>query len=176
MQYLFSKIHLLFFACLINHNIGRHGGDSMNYRLGTRADIPVMAQIRKQQLIDEGISPDISIDEELLRYFDAKLSDGSLVEWLVEDEGEVVATAAILFLDFPPTYTNRSGIRGYITNMYTAPSYRGKGVATSMLEKLIDEARSRSVNKIFLSASTLGKPVYKKFGFIEKDQWMELDL
>ena len=148
----------------------------MNYRIGTKEDIPVMAEIRKQQLIDEGISPDINIDEELLRYFDDKLSDGSLVEWLLEDNDKIVATAAILFLELPPTYTNRSGIRGYITNMYTAPAYRGKGIATSMLEKLIEEARSRCVNKIFLGASSLGKPVYKKFGFMEKDQWMELDL
>ena len=94
----------------------------------------------------------------------------------MEENGEVIATAGILFIQMPPAYSNPTGVRGYITNMYTAPEYRGKGIATSMLQKLMDEARSRSVFRICLRASDLGKPVYKEFGFDESDKWMELDL
>ena len=79
-------------------------------------------------------------------------------------------------MDFPPSYTNRTGLRGYITNMYTAPAYRGKGIASSMLGRLKQEAEKRSVHSIMLHASVLGKPVYKQFGFTETNQWMELKL
>ena len=44
------------------------------------------------------------------------------------------------------------------------------------LEKLIEEARKRSVFRICLRASEMGKSVYKQFGFDEPDKWMELDL
>lgn len=37
----------------------------MNYRVADERDIPVLCQIRKQQLIDEGSDPGINIDEEL---------------------------------------------------------------------------------------------------------------
>ena len=104
------------------------------------------------------------------------MSDGSLIEWIVEDNEETIATGAIIFYDFPPSFTNMSGKRGYITNMFTKENYRGQGIATTLLTKLVDEARNVGVSKIWLGASTLGRPVYKKFGFIAADYWMELNL
>ena len=148
----------------------------MNYRICTKKDIPVMCEMRKQQLIQSGIDPKTDIDAELYRFFTDKLDDGSLVEWMLEENGKVIATAGILFIEFPPSYRNPTGVRGYITNMYTAPEYREKGIASSMLEKLIEEARKRSVFRICLRASEMGKSVYKQFGFEESDRWMELDL
>ena len=41
----------------------------MEYRLAVEEDIDELCQIRKQQLIDEGISPSVDIDDELHRYF-----------------------------------------------------------------------------------------------------------
>ncbi len=55
----------------------------MDYRIGTKQDIPIMFRIRKQQLIDEGISPESDIDKELSCCFEKKMSDGSPVEWLL---------------------------------------------------------------------------------------------
>ena len=55
----------------------------MDYRIGTKQDIPIMSRIRKQQLIDEGISPESGIDKKLSCYFEKKMSDGSPVEWLL---------------------------------------------------------------------------------------------
>ena len=44
----------------------------MIFRLGTKEDIPLMCQLRKKQLVDEGIDPCIDIDDELLRFFEDK--------------------------------------------------------------------------------------------------------
>lgn len=60
--------------------------------------------------------------------------------------------------------------------MYTAPDYRGKGIATEMLNKLADEAKKRTIHKICLGASEFGRSVYRRFGFVESDAWMELNL
>lgn len=148
----------------------------MVYRLAEKRDIPEMCRIRKQQLIDEGSTPRDGVDDAMTRFFEEKLSNGSLVEWLLEDSGRIVATAAILFMDFPPSFETPTGIRGYITNMYTAPEYRGKGIATAMLGKLMEEAKKRGVSRIWLGASTLGRPVYLRFGFREADYYLDLDL
>ena len=148
----------------------------MEYREASIQDIDELVMLRKRQLADEGIKPDIKIDDELAAYFTKHLNDASLVEWLVEDDGSIIATAAIVFMEFPPTYTNRTGVKGYITNKYTNPLYRGKGIATKMLDKLVLEARTRGVKKIWLGASEMGRPVYEKFGFIETNECMELTL
>ena len=148
----------------------------MAYRKANLSDIPELCQIRKKQLIDEGIAPNSNIDDELTRYFSDKLADGSLVEWVVEEGGKIIATAAIAFFEFPPTYTNPSGLKGYITNMYTSPAYRGQGMASSLLERLTSEAKKRGVHKLWLGASKLGRPVNRRFGFSETQEWMEMEL
>ena len=148
----------------------------MIYRKATQNDIPALCQIRKTQLIDEGIEPLVSIDSELTAYFKAQMENETLVEWVAENEGRIIATAAIAFISFPPTYTNQSGIKGYITNMYTDPAYRGQGIATKMLTFLCNEARERNVRKIWLHASEMGYPVYERFGLKTSDSFMEMDL
>lgn len=136
-----------------------------------------LIHLRKKQLVDEGYEPNQDIDRELHDFFHNKMSDGSLIEWIVEDHGEIIATGAIIFYEFPPSYTNKSGKKAYITNMYTKENYRGQGIATKLLTKLVEEARIAGVSKIWLGASILGKPVYQKFGFQEtKDDWMEFIL
>ncbi|KRE07400.1 GCN5 family acetyltransferase [Bacillus sp. Root239] len=148
----------------------------MKFRKATVNEIDQLIYLRKKQLVDEGIEPNQEIDTELKEFFTNKMSDGSLVEWVVEDNNEIIARGAIVFFEFPPTYTNKSGKKAYVTNMYTKESYRGQGIATKLLTKLVAEAKTAGIIKIWLGASKLGRPVYKKFGFKETDEWLELDI
>ncbi|MFS0907122.1 GNAT family N-acetyltransferase [Priestia aryabhattai] len=148
----------------------------MKFRKATVNEIDKLIYLRKKQLVEEGIEPNQEIDTELKDFFTNKMGDGSLIEWIVEDNDEMIATGAIIFFEFPPTYTNKSGKKAYITNMYTKESYRGQGIATKLLTKLVAEAKTAGIIKIWLGASKLGRPVYKKFGFKETDEWLELDI
>ena len=145
-------------------------------RRATVEDIADLCEARKRQLVDEGMRPDAAIDDELRSYFEASLAGDTLAQWVFEDVGRVVATAAIAFMPFPPTFNNPAGTRGYVTNMYTSPSHRGRGIASRMLPLLMDEARRRGVRKVLLHASRMGRLVYERQGFQASDGWMELDL
>lgn len=91
----------------------------MNYRRAEVRDIPVLADLRKKQLIDEGQKPDLDVDYELADYFQKKMSDRSLVEWVAEEDGRIIATGAIIFMDFPPSFTNKTGKTGvYCQHVY----------------------------------------------------------
>ena len=94
----------------------------MHYRKATIEDIPELARIRKMQLHDEGPQPEETMDEELEAYFSEKMADGSLIQWVAEDDNQIIGTGAIIFMDFPPSFTNKSGKQGYIANMYTRDS------------------------------------------------------
>ena len=148
----------------------------MHYRKATIEDIPELARIRKMQLHDEGPQPEEMMDEELETYFSEKMADGSLIQWVAEDDNRIIATGAIIFMDFPPSFTNKSGKQGYIANMYTRPGYRGKGIATEILERLIQEGKQRKITKYILYASCWGRPVYERYGFQDAGAWMELKL
>ena len=135
-----------------------------------------MIAIRKQQLIDEGIEPSVSIDQELDGFFRRMLDKNDLAQWLLEDNGEVVATSAVCLYSYPPTYTNPTGLIAYITNMYTHPDYRRQGIGRRMLDLAVSEAAARGVRVVRLGASALGRPVYEKYGFKQEAQWMSLRL
>ena len=60
--------------------------------------------------------------------------------------------------------------------MYTDINYRKKGYATHILNLLEKEAKKRKIEIMRLGASSLGKPVYLKFGFKEDDVWMSKKL
>ena len=148
----------------------------MKFRRATLEDIELLIDLRKKQLIDEGIQITQNIDYELDGFFRNFLGNNTMVEWLVESDSIVIASAAAIFYNFPPTYTNISGKKAYITNMYTSPEYRGKGIATSLLNRLVKDIQQAGIEKIWLGASKLGRPVYKKFGFKETDEWLEMTI
>ncbi|MBM6616957.1 GNAT family N-acetyltransferase [Bacillus suaedaesalsae] len=148
----------------------------LTYRKADPNDIGKLVELRKIQLMDEGIEPTIDIDKELSDFFEDKLREGRLIQWLVEDDEVIVASGAVIFYDFPPSFTNKSGKKAYIANMYTNDQYRGQGIATNLLSKLVEEVKSSGVSRIWLAASEMGRPVYKKFGFTETDEYLELNI
>ncbi len=147
----------------------------MIYRKAMVEEIPLLAKFRIMQLNDEGIFHKEDVTAGMIEFFEKHMNDDSLVEWVVEDDGRIIATAAILFHEYPPTFTNNIELRGYVTNIYTSPEYRKKGIATSLLNKLIEEAKQRGAKKLWLGASEMGRPVYEKFGFAVMSEWMDLD-
>ena len=148
----------------------------MEYRTATTDDIPEMCRIRNLQLIDEGYDAFADINSEMEDFFSRKLSDGSLVQWMAIDDGKIIATAAILFLEITPSFSHQNGLVGYITDMYTAPEYRRQGIASNLLSKLREEAERRGAKRLMLGASEYGKPVYRRFGFSDLEDWMDMHL
>lgn len=147
----------------------------MHIRKATIDDLNIIVKLRKQQLIDEGSNPIIDIDHDLETFFTNVITDESLYQLLAVENEEVIATGAIIYYPFPPSYINQSGERAYVTNIYTHPNFRGHGIAQQIISLLIKDAEARDIKKIFLAASPLGKPVYKKLGFEEAHEWMEIN-
>jgi len=137
----------------------------MKYRQATVDDIPELVDYRIRQLIDEGQTPDKDITEGNVAYFRDYFARGQMEEWVCEDDGRIIATGAIIWYSFPPSFTNGEGLKAYITNIYTDPEYRGRGIAPKILEILEKRARERDACRIWLEASKWGKPVYQKYGF-----------
>lgn len=58
-------------------------------------------------------------------------------------------------------------------NMYKAFDYRKQGYSSAILKHLMQYCQKSGVNRIWLSASSAGKSLYQKHGFIEYDSEME---
>ena len=150
----------------------------MKKRLAIINDIPALVQLRKQQLIDEGLPPipnlDTNIDKYLADYFTSAISDGSFISWVMENDGEIIATSGLCFYILPPNFSNPTGRTAYVTNMYTKPEYRRKGIAAELLNMVIDEAKSRGYKVVRLHTSKYGKSIYEREGFADTDGYMAL--
>jgi len=148
----------------------------MEFKIAYKGDATILAELRKQQLIDEGQTPNINIDHELKNYFLSILSNNSSTVWIATDNNIAIATGSVCFFQHPPSYSNPTGKIAYIHSVYTATEYRRQGISSRILTKIMKEVEKRNCKVIQLKASDDGKFVYEKLGFTAYDGYMILKI
>jgi GNAT superfamily N-acetyltransferase len=146
----------------------------MENRRATIDDVANLIEMRTQQLLDEGFPPVSNIDPELHEYFKSGLNDGSFISRLAVTNSLIIATSGLCFYQLPPTYSNPSGRVAYVTNMFTRKEYRRQGIASHLLNLIIDEAKSLNYRVIRLHTSANAKSIYNKAGFVDYNGYMSL--
>jgi len=96
------------------------------------------------------------------------LSAPSITFWTAREDGELLGCGALKILDSPPG----SARNGEIKSMRTTATARGRGVATLMLRHLLDDARTRNLQRIYLETGTEdyfapARRLYVRHGFTE---------
>jgi len=75
----------------------------------------------------------------------------------------------------PGNFDLPNGRSGYILNIFTLKGYRKNGIASLLMNKLIEEAKRKKLDRIELRATAEGEPQYRKIGFtVPYDKSMEL--
>ena len=145
----------------------------MIIRKAVKSDIETLIKLRIDFLTedDEKLTSDEEIKtvEKLREYFLKHIESEDFIAALAEINGITVAVAFLVIQEKPvnPRYFV-TGKTAVILNVLTYPKYRRQGIATKLLELLIEEAKRADVSFIELSATSMGQPVYEKLGFIEK--------
>jgi GNAT superfamily N-acetyltransferase len=132
----------------------------VNVRPATLDDIEALISLRIQLL-----EADPGLGDALRTWLGRHLADGEFLAWVADDAGTVVAATGLTVLDRPPYPGNATGLDGYVTNMFTLPAYRRRGLARQLLEFVIAHARQVGIKRLFLESSREGQPLYEKFGF-----------
>lgn len=146
------------------------------FRKAQREDIPLLVKFRISQLNDEEEHPQIELEPILEDWFRRMFDESRLIQYLAVFQSQVIAGGALLVVELPPDFFNPSGRIAYLTNMYTVPEYRRRGIASQILQLLKQEAEDLHINSIYLEASQWGAPLYRKSGFHPAEGWMCLDL
>ena len=132
-------------------------------------DIELLIQLRIDYLTeDTGIltqEESFAIKRQLKEYFLKAISNNSFIGILAEIEGAVVSAAFLVISERPANPAFITGITGTLLNVITYPEYRRKGIATKVIEKIIDESKKEGVSSIDLMATEDGKALYEKMGF-----------
>lgn len=91
---------------------------------------------------------------------------GKYLGWMIFDDQQPVASAGLLILDWPPHPFDPTGeTRAYLLNVFVDPAYRRRGLARSLIELSLAEARRRNIRVVSLHASREGAPLYEHLGF-----------
>ena len=146
----------------------------VTYRKASESDISELVELRIKQLIAEGYPEVIDIREELKEYFASSLGNGSLICWIGVYKDKVIATAGMCFYQLPSSFSNPTGKNAHITNVYTYDEFRQNGIASLLVDKLLVEAKALNFPFVKLHASSHGKGIYEKAGFVKADGYMSL--
>ena len=146
--------------------------------LATLDDVDELVRLRLDFLQEVGSLKDgVDVGElgaAMRDYFVRKLPSGEFLVWVAESEGEIVATSGVTIFERPPNGGNVAGLEAYLSNMYTLPSWRGKGIGTALIATVVAHLKATHVRRIWLHATDEGRPVYARAGFVPSETDMEL--
>jgi GNAT superfamily N-acetyltransferase len=146
-------------------------------RRATMDDIEALVELRLALQSENGAGEDsvewVAVGEACRRYFAETLPTEVFVVFVAEAQGRIIATSGLSFVSRPPGRSSFSQSEAYVTNVYTIPVWRGKGVATAVLNETIGFAQQRGARLVFLHTSDAGRSLYEKLGFAEYPRYLE---
>ena len=136
-------------------------------------------EMRISQLTEEYTSEgktvpdDVDLEKALRDFYVKNLAAGTYVSWLAFDGDRIVGTSGMSFAEKPPYFTCPSGKLGILSSMYTDSDYRRMGIATGLLDRVVNEAREYGCGTIYITASDMGVKLYTAYGFVHNGNFMQ---
>lgn len=104
------------------------------------------------------------------------LGNGYHVYWLAEEGGEIVSHIFIHKIDMIPRPCKIHDQFGYITNNYTRPEYRNRGVGSELMKSVVGWAKDEDLELLIVYPSERAVSFYRRAGFYTENDVMELRL
>jgi len=114
------------------------------------------------------------IEQESYNFYQNCLGKEEHASYLAFEGDNFIGCGSVCFYHIMPTYHNPSGKNAYIMNLYTRPDFRRRGIASAILDLLVQEAKKHKITQISLEATPMGRTLYEKYGFIPMQNEMIL--
>lgn len=120
-----------------------------------------------------GEEPSADLIAQNRKYYQQHIADGSHYALVASVDGEDCGCGALCMTDELPSPDNTSGHCAYLMNIYVREAFRKHGIAHIIVKALVAEAKLRDCGKIYLEATSDGKPVYASLGFEDMPDMMK---
>ena len=148
----------------------------IEYRKLSEKELDVFIEIRINQLREEGAKEDIDLQPALMDYYMRHMKDGTFVSWIAVEDGRIIGTCGMSFVEKPPYFGCPSGKMGLLSSMFTNLDYRRMGIAKELLHRVVEEARDYGCGTIQITASDMGVKLYTAYGFVHNGNFMQYKL
>ncbi len=129
----------------------------MNYRRATVEDLSQLAELRWDFRLEGGDEIPVVGKSEFIdsctSFLKLRLENGSYVYWIAEDDVEIVAHIFVHKIDLVPRPCRIHDQFGYITNNYTKPGLRGRGIGSQLMTRVIEWARQEDLELLIVYPS-----------------------
>jgi predicted acetyltransferase len=141
----------------------------ITYHRATLNDVGALIDSRVEFLCEFwGEQPSELLKEfraQLEEYFSSGIRSNVYISYIARHGSEIAGVGGMVIRHQPGSFRNPSGKVGYLMSMYTVPVFRKRGICTSILNALLNDAKKMGVIMFELHATKEGEPVYRKNGF-----------
>jgi len=132
------------------------------------SDLAMVCAHREAMFLEAGGDP-LSLQtmtEHFRPWLQPRLADGRYYGFVLLDGEQPVAAIGLMSIDWPPHPAHPCrDQRGYVLNVYVAPSHRRLGLASKLMRLAEAEFTRRGLGFAVLHATEVGRPVYAGLGW-----------
>jgi GNAT superfamily N-acetyltransferase len=151
----------------------------MQYRMADARDAAALAALRWDFRMEEG-GPSAMGRDEFIAACSAvlveELASGQWAYWVADDEGQLVAMIFVRRIRKVPKPLRLHDEFAYVTNVYTRPAYRNRGVGTELMGHVVAWAREQDFENLIVWPSERAVSFYTRAGFAPDSEVLCLQL
>ena len=150
--------------------------EELIYRQADEADAEQLARMRWDFRTEGPHSPGVTKEDFVAAYakfFRAGLGSGKWAAWIAEGDGTILSHAFVQRIEMVPKPARLDDCFGYLTNVYTRPAHRTKGIGSELLRRLREWARGEGFELLIVWPSEQSTVFYERIGFRPAEDIME---
>jgi GNAT superfamily N-acetyltransferase len=151
----------------------------MDYVIASKEDLPELARLRWEFRAEEDETPALSqpaFIQACTDFLERGLQTGNWIYWVAKEGNEIVSHLFIHTIKPVPRPCRPDDRFGYLTNVYTRPEFRNRGVGTELMKQARRWAEEAGLELVIVSPSEESKRFYRRAGFREETDFMQLRL
>ena len=149
------------------------------YRLATEADLPTLAALRWAFRTEDEPAPDdvdkVNFLAVCLDFLRQGLETSQWVYWVAEANGEIVSHVFVQRARKVPKPSHLYDVYGYVTNVYTQPAFRARGIGSELMQHVVQWAEAEKLDTLIVWPSEKNGRFYQRLGFRADNDVMELE-
>lgn len=153
----------------------------MDFRIANEKDFTELANMRWDFKM-EGKENEIhyynkeEFVKECIAFFKQGYEDRTWSHWIAINEDTIISNISVHHIRKVPKPNRYIDEYGYVTNVYTKPEYRGKGIGSKLMKFVRDWAKEKDFEILIVWPSSKAVKFYAEMGFSNENEVMELVL
>ena len=149
----------------------------MNIRIAEEKDITQLIKMRWDFTIEHDESKKnasfTDFEKECQSFLESALNSGRWFIWVAEENGKVVSHIYIELIQKVPRPGRITYPFAYMTNVYTVPEFRNRGIGSNMLSVINKWIKENKYEFVIVWPSDESINYYKKNGYVHCTEPME---